>query len=95
MEVLRNCESPIEMNSFDADMNSTSSPENQAMLPNRGNDKSLQNNNHIRREGMLKIINFDRSTSFVYSSLLLPVHETLIALMYSSGRTGSVVRSNL
>lgn len=50
MEVLRNCESPIEMNSFDADMNSTISPENEAMLPNRGNDKSLQNNNHIRNE---------------------------------------------
>ena len=54
MEVLRDCQSPIEMNSFDVDMNSTASPEKQAMIPNKTNANSVHNNNnHTRTEGRL------------------------------------------
>ena len=56
MEVLRDCQSPIEMNSFDVEMNSTSSPEKQAMISRRANENSVHhNNNNTRSQGMFNI----------------------------------------
>ncbi|XP_065067689.1 mechanosensory protein 2-like isoform X2 [Rhopilema esculentum] len=49
MEVLRDCQSPIEMNSFEVDMNSKSgriSPERQAMIPSHETKNSLNNNSN-------------------------------------------------
>ncbi len=48
MEVLRDCQSPIELNSFSEDMNDKAgkvSPEKQAMIPANDKEHSLHNNN--------------------------------------------------
>eukprot|EP00112_Aurelia_sp_Birch-Aquarium-sp1_P017515 Seg4069.1 transcript_id=Seg4069.1/GoldUCD/mRNA.D3Y31 product="Mechanosensory protein 2" protein_id=Seg4069.1/GoldUCD/D3Y31 len=49
MEVLRDCQSPIEMNSFDVEVNSKSdglTHEKQAMIPANSNENALLNNNN-------------------------------------------------
>ena len=72
MEVLRGCESPIEMNSFDVDANSASSSEKQAMISNRTNQNSVHNNNnHITSEGMFKT-NFTLAKSPSFLLLFVP-----------------------
>ena len=57
MEVLRDCQSPIEMNSFDMEVNSKSdglAHEKQAMIPANSNENALlNNNNHSNAAGML------------------------------------------
>lgn len=62
MEVLRDCQSPIELNSFESEMNNVDVeinckvlPEKQAMIPAEANEKNSvhNNNNHARTEGLL------------------------------------------
>ncbi len=49
MEILRQCESPIEMNSFGgANDKRASSPEREAMLPANEKENSVHNNNSHR-----------------------------------------------
>lgn len=63
MEVLRDCQSPIEMNSFDVesnsvdvDMNSRIIPEKQAMIPAKADQNSVHNNNnHVQSAGMYRL----------------------------------------
>lgn len=59
MEVLRDCQSPIELNSFESEMNNVDVeinckvlPEKQAMIPAEANEKNSvhNNNNHARTE---------------------------------------------